>query len=156
MYSTTSCTGPTVASQVRFNQNTSIDRGLQVARAERTISDDSSGKDKLSASIKAGLKDLLVLKSSGSAFEGFLQDEYTTLKPVADRIFSTAVEAEYTLSVPAGEMVAIEKLGELGKTVGYRTIAKNVKDATLETFAVDESASVQVRAFSSSFRDLFL
>lgn len=42
--------------------------------------------------LKGGIKDLLVLKSTGSAFHGFFKDEFTTLKPVNDRIFSTAVE----------------------------------------------------------------
>lgn len=116
--------------------------------------DGTAGKDKLSATIKAGIKDLLVLKSSGSSFEGFIQDEFTTLKPVSDRIFSTAVEAEYKLSVPASEMVSIAKLGELGKSMGYRTIANNVKDATMEIFALDDSASVQATLYKTAERVL--
>lgn len=42
--------------------------------------------------LKGGMKDLLVLKSSGSAFHSFWRDEFTTLKAVNDRIFSTSVE----------------------------------------------------------------
>ncbi|KAG8678641.1 hypothetical protein FRC09_019670, partial [Ceratobasidium sp. 395] len=41
--------------------------------------DATAGKDKASATVEAGIKDLLVLKSTGSAFEGFIRDEYTTL-----------------------------------------------------------------------------
>ncbi|MGE5286451.1 MAG: hypothetical protein ACM3ML_04440 [Micromonosporaceae bacterium] len=31
--------------------------------------------------VVAGVGDLVVLKSTGSEFRGFLQDEYTTLEP---------------------------------------------------------------------------
>ena len=131
--------------------------------------DASKGKDKLTATISAGLKDLLgmklmpsseklsrfadislleqSLKSTGSAFENFHLCEYTTLAPVNDRIFSTSVESKYTLTAPASEEISIGGLGKLGEKYGYATIAKNVKAATLETFAVDESASVQVSSY---------
>lgn len=52
----------------------------------------SDGKDSKIINFTSGIKDLLVLKSTGSAFHGFYKDEFTTLKPVGDRIFSTAVE----------------------------------------------------------------
>lgn len=51
-------------------------------------------------SIKGGIKDLVVLKSSGSAFYGFWRDEYTTLQEVNDRIFSTSVECECKCFLP--------------------------------------------------------
>lgn len=41
--------------------------------------DGTAGKDKVKANVKSGISDLLVLKSTGSSFEGFLRDEYTTL-----------------------------------------------------------------------------
>ena len=43
----------------------------------------------------AGVADLLVLKTAGSAFEGFLSDRYTTLQPTRDRILATAVTARW-------------------------------------------------------------
>ncbi|KAF8300125.1 uricase [Clavulina sp. PMI_390] len=124
--------------------------GEEKETVEVWVSESGSGKTNLGATIKAGLKDLLVLKSSGSAFENFHVDEYTTLKPVSDRIFSTAVDTEYTLEIPPSELVTIEGLAKLGETVGYRTIAKNVKAATLETFAIDESASVQATLYKTA------
>ena len=36
-----------------------------------------------------------VLKSSGSAFENFVRDEFTTLVEVNDRIFSTSIDLKY-------------------------------------------------------------
>ena len=50
------------------------------------------------------MKDLLVLKTTGSAFESFVRDEYTTLAEVNDRIFSTSIDLTYTfapLPIPA-------------------------------------------------------
>jgi hypothetical protein len=58
--------------------------------------DATKGKDKLVARVTSGLRDLLVLKSTGSAFENFVRDEYTTLAEVNDRIFSTAIDLSYT------------------------------------------------------------
>jgi urate oxidase len=43
------------------------------------VVDATAGKDKLKADLKCGLKDLLVLKTSGSAFDKFWRDELTTL-----------------------------------------------------------------------------
>ena len=40
-----------------------------------------------------GLKDLVVLKSTGSEFKGFLLDEYTTLAEADDRILATVAHA---------------------------------------------------------------
>jgi len=41
--------------------------------------------------VDAGIDDLTILKSTGSAFEGYIKDPYTTLKETKDRIFATAV-----------------------------------------------------------------
>ena len=45
--------------------------------------------------VVAGVTDLVLLKSSGSEFRGFLQDPYTTLEPTEDRILATAVTAQW-------------------------------------------------------------
>ncbi|KAG1754126.1 hypothetical protein EDD22DRAFT_733593, partial [Suillus occidentalis] len=58
--------------------------------------DASAGKDKLSAKVTLGITDLLVLKSTGSAFHGYIHDEYTTLPEVTDRVLSTSVDLAYT------------------------------------------------------------
>lgn len=41
--------------------------------------DGTAGKDKMKATVSAGIKDLLVLKSTGSSFENFVRDEFRTL-----------------------------------------------------------------------------
>lgn len=45
--------------------------------------------------VAAGVADLVVLKSTGSEFKGFLRDEYTTLPEADDRILATALRAEW-------------------------------------------------------------
>ncbi|KAG8978822.1 hypothetical protein FRB94_012892 [Tulasnella sp. JGI-2019a] len=107
--------------------------------------DASAGKDKVTGTVSCGLRDLLVLKSSGSAFEGFVTDEYTTLTPVSDRILSTAVEYEYT--IPLNGHLTIDGLGALGDKAKFKEVAVNAKRVTLDLFATDESASVQATLF---------
>jgi urate oxidase len=136
--------------------------------------DDSQGKQKLVGNVSAGINDLLgrrlfslavngaddsretVLKSTGSAFENFIRDEYTTLAEVDDRIFSTSVEvlyafAPFEIAAPKDEKKLefdrgqIEGAGGLGAWEGTK-VGESARQVTLETFATDESASVQVRA----------
>ena len=47
------------------------------------------------ASVVSGLTDLVVLKSTGSEFKGFLTDEYTTLPEAEDRILATSLTATW-------------------------------------------------------------
>ncbi|WP_374457254.1 factor-independent urate hydroxylase [Nocardioides sp.] len=49
-----------------------------------------------STSVTSGLDDLVVLKSTGSEFKGFLRDEYTTLPDADDRILATALRAQWS------------------------------------------------------------
>jgi urate oxidase len=48
--------------------------------------------------VTAGIDDLVVRKSTGSEFHGFLRDEYTTLEPTDDRVLATAVQAGWRLA----------------------------------------------------------
>lgn len=45
-----------------------------------------------------GLKDLVLLKSTGSEFAGFLTDEFTTLPETHDRVMATALDAKWRFS----------------------------------------------------------
>lgn len=45
--------------------------------------------------IVSGLQDLVVLKSTGSEFSGFLKDRYTTLAETSDRILATSLTARW-------------------------------------------------------------
>jgi len=45
--------------------------------------------------VVSGLRDLVLLKSTGSEFRGFLRDRYTTLQETDDRIMATALTARW-------------------------------------------------------------
>ncbi|UZJ54863.1 hypothetical protein CBS101457_004183 [Exobasidium rhododendri] len=101
---------------------------------------DISGKA-FCSEVKGGIRDLVVLKSSGSAFYGFWKDENTTLVPVNDRCFSTSVECEYTTLIPN------EPLSDLLKTPSklppFCKTFRAVTEHILSTFCNHSSPSVQ-------------
>jgi urate oxidase len=51
--------------------------------------------DDRQAHVVSGIRDLTVLKSTGSEFHGFLKDKYTTLKETDDRILATSLVARW-------------------------------------------------------------
>jgi urate oxidase len=58
----------------------------------RTAAVDATGDATV---VESGLKDLVVLKSTGSEFKGFLRDEYTTLPDAEDRVLATSLTATW-------------------------------------------------------------
>lgn len=102
---------------------------------------------------------MLVLKTSGSAFENFVKDEYTTLIPVDDRILSTAIDLSYTfspvsLTAPKDEKKLQFSVPEGADLIGGawdgEGVAGRARKVTLDIFATDESASVQVTTLPSN------
>ena len=79
-------------------------------------------------SIQSGLDNLVLLRTSGSAFEAFLRDEYTTLKETGDRILSTAVRARWLYQ---------------SSDVAYGECWQGVRETLVATFADHPSKSVQ-------------
>ncbi len=55
---------------------------------------DGRGDERI-AHVVSGIKDLTVLKSTGSEFFGYLKDEYTTLPETHDRILATSLVARW-------------------------------------------------------------
>lgn len=51
--------------------------------------------DDQSAWVLSGLRDLVVLKSTGSEFAGFLTDDYTTLRETHDRVMATSLNVRW-------------------------------------------------------------
>lgn len=97
----------------------------------------SEGNEKHSTSIVqqaggvqvwSGVRDMLILKTTDSAFEGFLRDRYTTLKETSDRILSTSCEATWRWAAT-----------DLDFAAAYA----QVKDTMLHAFAHHKSLSVQ-------------
>lgn len=91
--------------------------------------------------IKSNLVGLTVLKSTGSAFHGFVRDEYTTLPETWDRIFSTDVDATWKWK-KFNTLAAVKDFAP--KFDSAREAARNT---TLKIFAEDESASVQATMY---------
>ncbi|KAL2760913.1 hypothetical protein ACRALDRAFT_1026988 [Sodiomyces alcalophilus JCM 7366] len=87
--------------------------------------------------LTSGIQKLAVLKSTGSAFHGFVRDEYTTLPETWDRILSTNVDASWTWSFPAG-LPAVQ-----GSAARFDAAWEAARAITLKTFAEDNSPSVQ-------------
>lgn len=80
------------------------------------------------ARIAAGIKGLEILKTTRSAFSGYLKDEFTTLPETRDRLFGTVLEASWSY-----------KSGSLD----FNEVFSGVRSSLLETFAAHESESVQ-------------
>ncbi|KAI4288351.1 MAG: hypothetical protein L6R35_002380 [Caloplaca aegaea] len=87
--------------------------------------------------VRSAIAGLLVLKSTGSAFHGFIRNEYAALQEVDDRILSTEVDCGWkwdTFGSVKDVEAAIPKFDEAWNSA---------REITMTTFAKDESASVQ-------------
>ena len=84
--------------------------------------------DRTTTTVSGGVADLLILKSSRSAFAGFIQDDLTTLPETADRILATSLTATWRYG--PGDV-------DFGLAWGI------VRQTLLESFAAHDSASVQ-------------
>ena len=83
-------------------------------------------------STRAGVEGLVVLKTQGSAFEGFPRDEYTILPDAADRLLATSITAEWSYTtVPV----------DTSNTWGV------VRATLVDRFFEDWSASVQHQGY---------
>ena len=94
--------------------------------------------------IRSGISDLLVLKSTGSGFHGFMNDEFTQLPEVWDRILSTSVDAGWSWQTFASIDAVKDDVGKFDKTWSA------AREITLKTFAEDDSPSVQNTMYKMS------
>jgi urate oxidase len=79
--------------------------------------------------ITSGVQDLVLLKSTGSEFKGFLRDEYTTLPDADDRILATALRAGWTYARADG--------------IDWNATYDAVRALLLATFATTYSRALQ-------------
>jgi urate oxidase len=70
------------------HDHTWLRTGQEIRTAAVTV--DAGGEH-----VVGGLKDLVLLKSTGSEFAGFLEDEYTTLQETHDRVMATSLVAQW-------------------------------------------------------------
>jgi urate oxidase len=76
----------------REHDHTWVRRGQEVRTASVTV--EGTGDDE-QVWVTGGLKDLVILKSTGSEFAGFLTDPYTVLQPTHDRVMATSLVATW-------------------------------------------------------------
>ena len=79
-------------------------------------------------SVWAGIDGLVVLKTTDSAFEGFLRDKFTTLKGDRERILATVIRAKWFYR---------------SENMDFDHIWDGVRQILLETFAGHDSKSLQ-------------
>ncbi|KAG6024723.1 hypothetical protein E4U40_003120 [Claviceps sp. LM458 group G5] len=94
--------------------------------------------------ITSTIAGLSVLKTTGSAFHGFIRDEYTTLPETWDRILATDVDASWKWSTLA-DLEAVEH-----DAPKFDKAWKAAREITLKLFAQDDSASVQNTMYKMS------
>jgi urate oxidase len=82
--------------------------------------------------VTGGVKDLTVLKSTGSEFHGFPRDRYTTLVETDDRIMATSVTGRWRFLPEAVEA-----------GIDYNGLYSEVLDVLLATFATVHSLALQ-------------
>jgi len=82
--------------------------------------------------LESGVRDLLILKSTGSGFEGYPRCEFTTLPETTDRIFATSLEATWRWS---------------GEPANYEAANAAIVVAMLKPFAENYSPAVQTTLY---------
>src|SRR5882762_3179934 len=78
--------------------------------------------------VRSGLDNLVVLKTAGSEFVGYIKDSFTTLPESTDRLFGTAVKAQWTYS---------------SLSLPFAALRSKIRETLLAVFAAHQSKSVQ-------------
>jgi urate oxidase len=99
--------------------------GAELRQATATV-------DRNKTDIHGKLSDLLVLKTTDSAFTGFVRDKYTSLADATDRILATKMSAEWVFT---------------HRKVDFNAAFSSIRSAMLETFALHKSDAVQQTLF---------
>ena len=105
----------------RIHDHAFIRAGTEKRLAMVTCSDDGTW-------VVAGVSDLVVLKSTGSEFHGYIRDRYTTLPETHDRIMATSLTARWRFHDAQADWA--------------RSYAE-VRRLLLDTFAAKHSLSLQ-------------
>jgi len=85
-------------------------------------------QDRNRVTVTSGIKDLLILKTTDSAFKDYIKDPYTTLKETDDRIMATQFTAEWIYT---------------SHQLNFSELYTNIRSSLLKTFADHKSLSVQ-------------
>lgn len=82
--------------------------------------------------IASGLDRLTVLKTAQSGFVGYIKDSLTTLPETTDRIFATALKAEWPYTDQA-----------IAEGIDFNKVRSHLRETLISTFAKHDSLSVQ-------------
>src|SRR5439155_23691625 len=81
-----------------------------------------------SLELESGIRNLTLLKTTDSAFSGYVQDDFTTLPETEDRVLATSISASWKLR---------------DADLDYREIDRQTKATVIDVFARFKSRSVQ-------------
>ncbi len=109
-------------------------------RQTTTVSRQQSGP----FTITSGLDRLTILKTSHSAFTGYIKDSLTTLPETTDRLFGTALKAEWPYTTAAIAAAAASP----DAAIDFNKIRTHLREVMLTTFAKHDSLSVQQTLFA--------
>lgn len=107
------------------HDHTWVRKGQEVRTAAITVDADGEW-------VVGGLKDLVILKSTGSEFAGFLSDPYTILEPTHDRVMATSLVAQWRFTTTE---------------VDWEATYVGVKAQLTKQFAVVQSLALQQTLF---------
>jgi urate oxidase len=115
--------------RVNDHNHTWVRKGQEVRQTVVTV--DGKGSEQKTW-IVSGLKNLVLLKSTGSQFWGYREDEYTVLKPTTDRVMSTSLVAWWRYNTV---------------DVDFGKVYDDVKAVMLQAYADVESLALQQTLF---------
>ena len=102
------------------------------------------------AELTGGVRDLLVLKTTGSEWRDFHRDRYRTLKDTSDRILATRIDADWSFTAAAGDDFdahyraitgAILRAFATRHSLGVQQTIMHMGEAALEACAAIDSIS---------------
>ncbi len=109
----------------REHEHTWVRRGPEVRTAAVTVAGEGAAQR---VWVVGGVKDLTILKSTGSEFHGFLRDPYTVLEPTEDRVMATSLDAGWRFT---------------GLDADWASVYATVRRILVETFATLHSLALQ-------------
>ena len=105
----------------RIHNHAFVRAGTEKRLAMVTCTDDGTW-------VVGGIGDLVVLKSTGSEFHGYIKDKYTTLPETHDRIMATSLTVRWRYA---------------GADIDWQHSFAEIRRLLLETFATKHSLSLQ-------------
>lgn len=111
------------------HDHTWVRKGQEVRTASITV--EGEGDDQ-KVWVVGGIKEFVILKSTGSEFHDFLVDKYTTLTPTHDRVMATSLVAQWRFTTTE---------------VDWDAVYAGIKEQLVAKFATVQSLALQQTLF---------